>query len=466
MMRLPIFLLLSASLAAPLLAQDQPPEASASFPADFVVSRWIDGIGNQAAMNTVSTLAIDESVVAGNSKPTTEHVIIANQGRFRLDITYPDNRMMAVGFDGQHAWRQSDALGFGLMSAQDLRITLFRESPILALLLSHHYSQARLLNEDSVEGKPCHVYAMSADGTADEIWTSEAATGLVRSIRATGPSDQVVLYFNDYRKVDQLTLPFETAIDSGGTRITTRRSKITLNVPFYPTYFTATPWDLRDAATVDQILSNYIRRAESVESMKSIQSRIVKSTIQTPATGVTSHKSVTILYPNKVLIDTTTTGMGDETEGFNGTAGWESSDLEGFHLLKPAEVPSLFANLSTQADRSIGDEAPLRKIIGERLVQGRKTTAIALSALNGPIGIFYFDQENGRLLRVGSTQQQRATGVPESTIDYSDFRNVDGVETAFVTTLTTATMQVITTIDSIENNVAVDEDTFDPPPQE
>ena len=463
------FLLAASALAlvASLGAQEDSIQQSAEFSANFVVSRWIEALGSQAALSKIHSLTIDEAVDDGkNGRKVSEHIVIANQGRFRFEITDEKGRVLTEGFDGNKAWRQSDQLGFGLMNQTDLRNAVFRESPILPLLLANHYTKATLLNDDLVDGVACHVYSMSAENSTDEVWTAESATGLVRLIKAVSPTGQVIMHFGDYRPVEALTLPFETRIETNDTVIAVHRKSIRLDQPAYQTFFTATPWDLRDAETVQQVLDKYVKHAESAEALQAIHSRVVKSVITTPATGVTSNKAVTILFPNKVLIDTQTTGMGDEIDAFNGKVGWELTDLQGFRILKPSEVPSLFSNLSTQADRALSDEAPLRRIVGDRVVQGHRTTAIALSTLNGPIGIFYFDKESGRLLRVGSIKQKAMTGVPESTIDYSDFKQVDGIETAFTTTLTTSTLQVITTITSIENNVAIDEDIFDPPPQD
>ena len=329
-------------------------------------------------------------------------------------------------------------------------------------MLKGHYGHVIVLPDTDIGGKTCHEYLFGSDTSLDERWTVEKDTGLVRIIATPGAPGSPVIRFDDYRPVPPMNFPFKTTITTAEKTLTITRSSVELGSMPLPSFFSANTWDVRDEQKIEEVLNRYIAKS-GADPSEFVRTRQVVSKIDTPATGVTSTKTVTLTTrPAKILIDTRTTGMGDMVEGFNGDVGWELTDLQGFRLLKPNEVPQLFANVVSEVDRHLPDEAPLRHLVGERMVAGRRATAVALSSLSSPIGIFYFDDEDGRLIRVGSTKQRGMSAVPEATIDYSDFHMVDGVDTAFTTTMTTATVQVITTIETIKNNVPVDEAIFDP----
>ena len=434
---------------------------------EAVVQRWIESLGGNAAFSKIRALTVEQESSSWRSdSPQREHVVLAGQGKYRIETTRPDGLSQVEAFDGTRGWVQNEALGFGFLSSADLRASFFENNPLLPVLLTHHYSRVNVLGDITVDSVPCHQFIMSAPQADDELWAVEAATGRVRLMEVARVPEHVRIAFDDYRAVGPLTLPFVTSILIGNRQVLVKRLSISLDGPNQPAYFAPSAWDRHAEEEVAQVLRRYLRSLGEPEAFARIHTRVVKAVVDTPATGIKAERVSTAVLPNKILVQTTTKGMGIDLQGYDGTVGWDLSDLQGYHTLKPSDVQALFATLNFQSDRALDSEAPLRRLIGERTVAGRKTTLIALSTLSSPIGLFYFDDENGRLLRYGSTKQHPLSSLPDSTVDYSDFRTVDGLETAFVTTLTTPTIQVITRIESIVNNQPVDETIFEPRPDE
>ena len=450
------------ALALPV-ALATPPDPAHPADGEAVVTRWIESLGGNAALATIHAVSVDEEVTSWRSpSPVKGHVTIAGQGKFRLESTLPDGVAQVEAFDGNRAWLQNDALGFGYLSSADLRAAFYENNPLLPVLLTRHYSRVNVLADATVDGVPCHQFIMSAPNADDELWAVERDTGRVKAMEVSRVPEHVRIAFAAYRKVGPLTLPFETSLSIGNRTVTVRRTAITLEGPSQPAFFAPSAWDRHTAEVVAQVLQRYLRSLGEPAAFARVRTRVVRAEIDTPATGIKALRVSTAILPNKILVETTTKGMGVDLQGFDGTTGWDSSELQGYHTLKPPEVQALFATLDLQADRALDSEAPLRRLIGERTVAGRRATLVALSTLFAPIGLFYFDSENGRLLRYGSTKHHPLSSVPDSTVDYSDFRTIDGLETPFVTTLTTSSFQVITRIQSIVNNPPVDETIFAP----
>jgi hypothetical protein len=192
-----------------------------------------------------------------------------------------------------------------------------------------------------------------------------------------------------------------------------------------------------------------------------LTTRVVRSTTESSLSGVRSEVTLWIKAPNRVRCDIQTQGLGRTVEVFDGQSGWIDSDVQGFHELKPAEIGDFIRQANTTFVFPLAPQFPLRRMIGERIVGGRRTVALALANFNGPVGTFYFDKESGRLVRMTPPS---GSDPWETVVDLSDFRPVGPTEVAFGTTVSHATGQEVSRILSIQNGVAVPDELFARPP--
>jgi hypothetical protein len=413
-------------------------------------------------------MELDETTEdATGSAPAAERALVLEPDRVRVDATLPDGRTMVLSFDGRSGWREVDDLGFGVLGTSEDRWLLLSRDPAEFAKMQKDYVSCVPLPSETRDGVAFDVYLMQVHDTSVERWYFDSSTGRLASIEGGAGPAQFQSRYSDYRKVGALLLPFEFSLTiAGRTVYAVHRRSISLNVPLSQAFFAPMVWETGEAARAQAILDRYKKTCASPDAAAKRKSRVVRATVYSPATGVTSSQLITALYPRKILIDSDTKGIGRELYGFDGATGWANSEIQGYHLLKPAEVSALYSVLSRLGDPMIDAEAPLRRVVGTRLVASRKTTALSLSTLREPIGVFYFDDENGRLLRVRSMKRSPSGTRPVSTIDFADFRAVGGQDIPFEIIETTASIQVTTKIQSVEDDGAVDEGIFKPRPED
>lgn len=431
------------------------------------LAKWYESVGGQAAIESVRSMESEGVVAQGpEGKPEESRTLVMGGVRIRVDTEYAGGRTLTMAYDGKVGWREVSDLGFGLLGPADTFWVFLAHHPMQLSVLHSRFASSYPMPSEMLDGERSDVFLVTDTDGQHSRWVFDRATGLLTGIQGATPNG-TFLRFADYRKVGPLTLPFDFQMFVGSKRVyALHRSSLSLNVPLTSEFFSPMPWDVAEAEKAQAILNRYLKTCADSDVLGKVHSRIVRSTVDSPSTGVTSDRSITIVYPNKILIDTETKGIGQTLAGYDGTTGWAFSELQGYHVLKASEIPELFSSLSSLGDPTIETEAPLRRITGARVVSGRKTTALALSSLREGLGTFYFDDENGRLLRIASQKRSISGNRPVATIDLSDFRNVGGQEIPFEVTETRATMQVISKIQSVENNPAVDESVFKPRPEE
>jgi hypothetical protein len=426
-------------------------------------AKWCAGLGGEKALAGVHSMEVREFVEEGWSEGRWEsRTLLLGSNMVRVDMSVPGGRTLTMAFDGKQAWREVGALGFGLLPPNDVVWMIAAHHPAFFAPLRSVFISSEPMPAETRDGVRYDVFRMRDKVGSTSLWYFDRGTGLLSSV-ALAPPDGPTMQFADYRRVGPLLLPFEyRTVLNGKTAYAVRRQSISLNLALNREFFSAMSWDLSSAARAEGILDRYLKASADPALNSKLHSRVVRSTVENPATGTSSSRTITVVYPDKILIETDTKGIGQSLAGYDGKVGWAYSELQGFHLLKASEIPGLYSGLSSLGDPAIENEAPLRRIVGSRLVAGRKTTALALSSLKEILGVFYFDDENGRLVRVASQARSALGNKPLATLDFSDFRPVDGQDIPFESTETRATGQVISRLLSVENNPAVDAAIFRP----
>ena len=158
--------------------------------------------------------------------------------------------------------------------------------------------------------------------------------------------------------------------------------------------------------------------------------------------------------------------MGIIRQGCDGTTGWAKSDLQGFRTLKGAELAQLLNNAPLHTALSLPEKCPLRKLLGDREINGRKLRVVACATKQVSSGTYMFDAETGQLARLESTIQAGPQGQIQATIDFEDYRMVDGVTVPFLLTATNPAFKLVTKVTAIEHNTEIDDAIFAPPPKD
>jgi len=212
--------------------------------------------------------------------------------------------------------------------------------------------------------------------------------------------------------------------------------------------------------SADQLLDKYVQALGGAAAVDKITSRTMQGTIQF------GDKSFPIdLYskdPDK-RISFTHMPEGDNITAFDGHEGWlgmvghpmremRGADIDGasidadLHLA--THLRRMFSKISTRGTEKVGDRDTY--------------VAVGQREEKPPIQL-YFDQQSGllvRLVRFGETPLGRLP----TQIDYSDYRDADGVKVPFRWTLARANGQFTIQVNELKQNVPVDDAKFAKPP--
>ncbi len=433
---------------------------------DRIFETWVATQGGLGEEPRVDTYEIQESLtIKGPTGPKVDiRELRTRAAHFRLEFTPALAETIVFGFDGEIFWEARPKFGYSLLKTVNDDPMIWQNSLFTGLELvppnTGHYTK----DPEQVDGVDCVVAAVDRIGASYETCYFDRKTSrLVRVVRPPAPgmagSRKTTIDIGDYRPVGKLSVPFRIRVVDGASDFTYVRSAVTINPPVDEGSFVLSTNQVQEANAVSEILHRQVATLGGREAFARVHTRVTHLAVQSPTTGMRCTQTVSLKAPNLVVVETQTPGIGWEARGFDGTSGWFSSEIEGNRPLKPAELSQLHYLTNINQLGQLSATCPFRRMLGERLVNGRTTDAVSMAGSMGPAATFYFDKESGRLIRIAYS-----SGTPGeafgSTVDFSDFRVVDGVEVPFLLTAENPVMKTISTVESVENNVSLDNSIF------
>jgi len=431
----------------------------------FLIESWIKAQGGWDAFAAVHSFSELYAVQTRGQETKTEiNLIETPRGHFWAETVNPGTGTVVEAFDGGVGWKSHAGWGFGPLTRTEIQQWAAQAQFLNPSALLRPYKNRSLGAGDTVAGRRCYAVSMSDGNALQEMWYFDKETSqLLRIDRpASDGSVPFQVAFSDFRRTGDLTFPYVIEVTEGKTVTTIRRSRVVLNPPVDESAFVLTMDQLREINAVTAILDRHaaVSGSDRLATIR-ISTRVVRATTESSATGLRTTLVVSQKGSAGIVCRFDAPGMGETLEGYDGKEGWMQSEILGFHWLKPEEI----ANLRNQSNivffGNLGLGHPFRKLLGERLLQGRRTDAVMLATPAGPEGVYYFDRETGRLLRAVPYKSNAPGG---TTVDFSDFRSAEGMEIPYVITVANSTGRVVTRLQSIDNNVFVDDGLFQPTP--
>ncbi|HTF26664.1 MAG TPA: c-type cytochrome [Candidatus Limnocylindria bacterium] len=212
--------------------------------------------------------------------------------------------------------------------------------------------------------------------------------------------------------------------------------------------------------SAEQLLDKYLAAIGGADALQKITSRVQKGTI-TAFGGQHFPVDVYSKAPDKRLSVMHLQG-GDSFTGFDGKQGWLSVPGR-VHTMSAAE------NAAARIDADLYLPAHLKTLyekfrvdIGEK-IDGHDTYVVAGRTEGQPPLRLYLDKESGLLLRL-VRYAETPLGRNPTQIDYADYRDANGVKVPFRWTLARPGNRFTIQIEQLQQNVAVDDSKFLPPP--
>jgi hypothetical protein len=228
---------------------------------------------------------------------------------------------------------------------------------------------------------------------------------------------------------------------------------------------------------VEAILDKYVQALGGRAAIENVKSRHTQVTMLRPmlVNGGTPNAAMIAraetwtaeIYqkaPDKYL-SIMTTPNGVVTQGFNGAVGWVNTS-SGQRQMSNAALVQVKRLADLQQDLKIKERYPKMTVVGKEKIADREAWMIEASTDEQLRERFFFDAQNGLLLRRVAMTRTALGDDPEQT-DFEDYRVVDGVKLPFKITVSYlddnhyGTARIIS---AVKQNLTLEDAKFDPPP--
>jgi outer membrane lipoprotein-sorting protein len=228
------------------------------------------------------------------------------------------------------------------------------------------------------------------------------------------------------------------------------------------------------AQTADEIIEKHLAATGGRAALSKVTSRVSNGTI-TVTTPIGDLKGTIELYqkkPNKsrtlIKLDATALGGGQivSDQRFDGTNGYVIDSFQGnrditgdqLEAMKSGGFPTPFLNYK---------ESGMTAALGNReKVDTHDVYVIQLTPKAGPGVKVFLDAENFMLVRTILTITVPQLGGPiDQVVDFSDFRDVDGIKIPYVTKSSNPVQTVLATVAEVKQNTDIDDSSFVKPAQ-
>jgi hypothetical protein len=237
----------------------------------------------------------------------------------------------------------------------------------------------------------------------------------------------------------------------------------------------------------DEIINKYIQALGGAQKLAGLKSYVAKGTsVGFGGFGGGGHVQIFAKYPNQrtTLIQfDAATGRGDEVRAYNGQVGWMMTplavltdyqlsgvELDGAQLDAqlgfPGQIKQVLTKLRVSLPATISDltgpSSQTATETGKGLGQDLLVYVVQGTGPRGMLATLYFDQKTGllaRMVRYGQTQ----IGKVPTQIDYSDYRDVDGIKMPFHMTFAWLDGRDTIQLSEIQTNVPIEDSKFGRP---
>jgi photosynthetic reaction center cytochrome c subunit len=210
----------------------------------------------------------------------------------------------------------------------------------------------------------------------------------------------------------------------------------------------------------DQLFDKYLAAVGGADALQRITSRVQKGTL-TAFGGEHFPVEIYAKAPDRRISIMHPKG-GESVTAFDGKQGWLSVPGR-VHMMSAAENDA--ARIDADFHFAVHVKSLYQKFRVDRgeKIDGHDTYVVVGQSEGQPPLQLYLDQQSGLLLRL-VRYAETPLGRNPTQIDYTDYRDADGVKVPFRWTLARPGNRFTIQVDQLQQNVPVDDAKFAPPP--
>jgi len=212
----------------------------------------------------------------------------------------------------------------------------------------------------------------------------------------------------------------------------------------------------------DSVIARYVRALGGEAVLKKITSRTLRGTFEVPAQGVTGEAEIQMAVPDHFY---SLVKISDDVrfiQAYDGKAGWSYDPQRGLRDLAGAELDQMRRSSQFEYELHFRELFPKVRVLAKVQEGDRSAWVVEATPAAGAAEKFYFDTENGLLLRHDSVQAGFDGDVP-IVHRYSGYTAFDGVQVPTVLHHSDPAVEWQVKFTEVRNNVPVDPAKFTKP---
>jgi hypothetical protein len=228
------------------------------------------------------------------------------------------------------------------------------------------------------------------------------------------------------------------------------------------------------AQTADEVVEKYLTAIGGRAALGKLTSRTATGTISvtTPAGDLTGTIELYNKAPNKtrtvVKIDASSLGVGQilQDQRFDGTSGYAIDSLNGNRDITGDQAEIMRSGTFPTPLLRFKEEGARVELLGKEKVGDRDAYVLRFTPKTGPASRQFMDAETSLLVKSVVTVNVPQLGTDlEQTVEFSDYRDVDGVKVPYRTRSINQVQSLTITFTKVEHNTPIDDRSFAKPAQ-
>jgi len=225
------------------------------------------------------------------------------------------------------------------------------------------------------------------------------------------------------------------------------------------------------APTADEIVDKAVAALGGREALGKLTSRSTAGAISVSTPGGDFSGTIEVLNqaPNKVRtlinLDLSAVGAGALTvdQRFDGTTGYVIDTMRGNSNVTGAQLENMRNSIFPTPLLNYKERGTKIVVGGKEKVGDRDAYALSITPASGSALRLFLDAETYLPLRSIINTDIPEVGPVEQTVDFSDYREVDGVKVPFRLKATSAVQNFVVAVTKVEHNVKIDPALFAKP---
>ena len=212
----------------------------------------------------------------------------------------------------------------------------------------------------------------------------------------------------------------------------------------------------------EALLDKYVEVTGGKAAYSKLHSEVKSGTVEIKAMGVKGKMMSYSAEPNKSYTEISFEGLGKIQEGSNGEIAWAMSAMQGPRIKEGDEKADTLQQAKFNADLNWRDVYKSAETVGVEQIDGKECYKVVLTPKSGAVITNWYDKETNLVVKMSLTART-AMGDIQSESLMSDYRKEGEILVPHKVQNKVATMEVVTTLDSVQHNVEIPTEKFEVP---